>query len=580
MFFEEKELALNKKIMSRHFKFFLLLSNVVVFLFISCNNNNTSNKVKNVSQLNASVAEIIKKNNPSLLKDSGKYENDVSLVFYKVVNQYYQKNNEEPTWSDNGKFNDLGKNLLSYLDTSIRDGLLKEQYHYKDLENIDSVFAKDSTQKLNAAIWAKADFLLTDAYFHILSDLKQGRLVSDSASWKNDASKYDAYFIQSLQNLKTGKQFSKIIDSVQPRFQNYMELKKGIQSFFDSMSKQTFTFVEYPYVKSIKSDSLTFFRQLHKRLGEEGYLNYDKNNLLDSVALSKVLIKYQSKKGLEVDGKVGGNLVNCLNLTDEVRLKRILITLDRYKLLTDPLPARYLMVNLPAYKFQLWDKGKLALTSKIICGKPGTPTPLLSAEINEMVIFPTWTVPSSIVSNEMLPGLRRSSGYLSRRGLSLYNDDGKRIDPSSVNWGKYRSGIPYRIVQSSGNSNALGVMKFNFDNPFSVYLHDTNQRGLFNNSYRALSHGCVRVENWRGLANYIATSDSATFSRNDTLRYNIDSISNWLEDKANRRIRVKNKLQLYIKYFTCEGENGKIIFHDDIYGEDRKLLQQFFLTNN
>lgn len=564
--------------MSRYFRFFLLFTLAISFCITSCNNNDPSNKVKNVSQLNASVAQIIKKNNPSLLKDSGKYDNEVALVFYKVVNQYYQKNNEEPTWSDNGKFNKLGKNLLSYLDTAIRDGLLKEQYHYKALEQIDSVFTKDSTQKLNPAIWAKADFLLTDAYFHILSDLKQGRLVSDSASWKNDVAKFDTYFIKCLQNLKEGNQFSKIIDSIQPKLLGYVELKKGIQSFFDSMSKQTFTFVEYPYDKTIKADSLTFFRQLQKRLGEEGYLHYERNNLLDSVALSKVIIQYQTKKGLEVDGKIGGSVVNCLNLTDEVRLKRVLITLDRYKLLTDVLPSRYLWVNLPAYKFQLWDKGRLVVTSKIICGKPGTPTPLLSAEINEMVIYPTWTVPSSIVSNEMLPGLRRSSGYLSRRGLALYNDDGKRIDPSSVNWGKYRSGIPYRIVQSSGNSNALGVMKFNFENPYSVYLHDTNQRGLFNNSYRALSHGCVRVENWRGLANYIAATDSATFSRNDSSRYNIDSISNWLEDKANRRIRVKNKLQLYIKYFTCEGENGKIIFHDDIYGEDRKLLQQYFLT--
>lgn len=564
--------------MSHHFKFFLFLMSP--FIFISCSENDPPKVVKNFSQLNASVSQLIQKSNETLVKDSGKYSKEISLDFFKVIHQYYKEHNDQPTWSDEGKFNDIGNSMLGYLDTAIRDGLLKEAYHYKELVKINDLMKSDTTQKLNAEIWAKADFLLSDAFFHVLSDLKQGRLVSDSASWKNDESQFDPFFITSIQTLKKEKQLSKIFTDIQPSFSGYIELKKGIQSFVDSMNTKEFTFIEYPYAKSSKADSLTFFRQLQKRLGEEGYLECNKNNLIDSVSLSKVIIKYQNKKKLEPDGKIGSILVNSLNLTDAVKLKVVMITLDRYKLLPRTVPEQYVLVNLPSYQLQVWDKNQVALSSKIICGKPTTPTPFLAAEIDEIVIYPTWTVPSSIISKELLPGLKKNASFLSRKGLGLYDNNGERLDPGSINWEKYKKGIPYKIMQSSGDDNALGVMKFNFNNPYSVYLHDTNQRGLFNKRNRALSHGCVRVENWRGLANYIASRDSASFDSTDVARYNIDSLSTWLQIKVNRRVKVKNKLPLFIKYFTCEGNNGKIVFYDDIYGEDKRLLQQFFLKKN
>ena len=131
-------------------------------------------------------------------------------------------------------------------------------------------------------------------------------------------------------------------------------------------------------------------------------------------------------------------------------------------------------------------------------------------------------------------------------------------------------------MQASGDNNSLGVIKFNFNNPYAVYLHDTNQRYLFKNAARALSHGCVRVQEWARLAYYIAENDSAMTGKRDSLKYTADSIKNWITSKERHRIDIKNHIPLFIRYFTCEGKNGHIKFYNDIYGEDMLLIEKYF----
>ena len=186
-----------------------------------------------------------------------------------------------------------------------------------------------------------------------------------------------------------------------------------------------------------------------------------------------------------------------MNVNDAERFKRIAITLDRYKQLPDSMPEKYIWVNLPAYYMQLRDHDTVALESKIICGKPTTRTPLLNSYITDMVTYPTWTVPNSIIVKQYLPRLKNNPNYLNAIGLHLVDSKGETVNPYDVKWEKYKTGIPYRVMQGSGDDNALGIMKFNFNNAYAVYLHDTNQRYLFKNAARALSHGCVRVQEWQ-----------------------------------------------------------------------------------
>ena len=128
------------------------------------------------------------------------------------------------------------------------------------------------------------------------------------------------------------------------------------------------------------------------------------------------------------------------------------------------------------------------------------------------------------------------------------------------------------MVQGSGDDNALGILKFNFPNKYSVYLHDTNQRYLFSKSSRALSHGCVRVQAWEELAKYILRNDSV-YSVNAVP---VDSLENWLQTKQKKYIPVHKPIPLFIRYFTCDVKEGRLTFYEDIYGEDKRIREKIF----
>jgi len=372
-----------------------------------------------------------------------------------------------------------------------------------------------------------------------------------------------------LNKVKDGQPLSNILNSVQPALKDYQALRRNIPSFLDSMDRKNYTYVSYP-----GKDSLSLLKNVLKRLGESGYSIASAKP--DSAMLADLLTRYQKAKGLKQTGKITAGLASVLNNTDKEKFKRIAITLDRYKQLPATLPEKYIWVNLPAYNLKVWDNDSLALESKVIVGKPGTPTPVINSEISDLIVYPTWTVPNSIIVKEILPGLKRNPGYLARKGLGLYKSNGDPVDPYSVNWSKYNKGIPYLVRQGSGDNNALGVIKFNFKNPYAVYLHDTNQRYLFRNKDRSLSHGCVRVQDWEKLAFYIVRNDSLSSTLPDSMKLNTDSITTWISRKERHTIEIKKKLPVFIRYFGCEGDKNSIRFYDDIYGEDKKLRDKYF----
>lgn len=551
---------------SLHFHFIFLLAFMIVFA--GCGNKKDDEKNIPPAEMDDHVQAKIE----ALLKASaGKETLDDSTIlsFSPVVNYYYSNNGFKPVWSSKEKWQPHADTLLQYIATSERDGLFPESYQYSALQFIMQTIQKDSVKRKEVNIWARADVLMTNAFFHILQDLKQGRIIPDSAAWKNDAGQQQKFFAASLKKVQAGESISNILNTVQPTLKYYQALKKNIPSFLDSMDRKNYTYVNYP-----GKDSLSLLKNVLKRLGESGYSIATAKP--DSVMLNDLISRYQKAKGLKQTGKISAALAGVLNNTDKEKFKRIAITLDRYKQLPATLPEKYIWVNLPAYNLKVWDNDSIAMESKVIVGKPGTPTPLINSEISDLVIYPTWTVPTSIIAKEILPGLKRNPGYLARKGLGLYNSKGEPVNPHSINWAKYSKGIPYMVRQGSGDNNALGVIKFNFANPYAVYLHDTNQRYLFKNKERSLSHGCVRVQDWEKLAFYIVRNDSLSSALPDSMKLKTDSIATWISRKEKHTMVIKKKLPVFIRYFGCEGDNGSIKFYDDIYGEDKKLRDKYF----
>ncbi len=559
------------KIPYQHYSIYIFL-----LFCLSCNNNKKDdNIVTNPNVMNSRVADNIKSILQDALYDSGKIDSSLQIGSPQIVKTYYSRTDYKPVWSSLGKWNMLADSLYQFIALAENEGLFPNDYHFKHLKLLKDSLDADSLTRMNAALWTKADILLTDGFMHIIKDLKQGRLQPDSLSLNKDSVLFDKFFIAALNELLEKKNFSALLVSLQPSHKNYWELKKGIKRFVDSMDRKQYTRLSYPFKRGDAKDSLYFIKLLQKRLLEANCMDSG-FGLPDSARLFSAIKKYQLQNGLQADGKYGKNLVNALNSNDTEKFKRIAITLDRYKQLPEKMPAKYIWVNIPGYYLRLINADTVVIESKVIVGKPETRTPLLTAEISDMVTYPTWTVPNSIIVKQYLPRLKNNPNYISKIGLKLLNSKGEVIDPNTVNWSKYSRGIPYKVMQGSGDNNSLGVIKFNFNNPYAVYLHDTNQRYLFKNASRALSHGCVRVQEWEKLAFYIARNDSILSTRKDSLKYTADSIKNWIAKKVRRQVDVKNHVPLFIRYFSCEGNNGIIKFYDDIYGEDKLLMEKYF----
>jgi murein L,D-transpeptidase YcbB/YkuD len=290
---------------------------------------------------------------------------------------------------------------------------------------------------------------------------------------------------------------------------------------------------------------------------------------MDSTAFVAAIKKFQKKKGLKITGRIAEDVVDALNNSDIVKFKRIAVNLDRYKLLPDTLPHTYIWVNLPSFMLQVYDDDTLVFDSRIIVGDPKTRTPLLTSQVSNFITYPQWTVPYSIIFKEMLPKIQQNIDYLKKENLMVVDNDDNILDPKKIKWSKLsKRHFPYFLKQQQGDNNSLGVIKFNFRNKYSVYMHDTNVRLMFGKSFRALSHGCVRVKEWQKMSDFLV--------RNDTVRYHPDTLRAWIKRQEKHVVSGFQRVPVFLRYFDCEGKNGHIKFYDDIYEEDKFLREKYF----
>lgn len=541
---------------------------LVVLCLTACNNHESIQQkqvVETPEQINARAEDLIKNTLEDLLHHPAKLPDSIKLKNADLLQALYGKSGYNLLWSSKGAFNREADSLFTLIDSCNYYGLFPQDYYAVKLKEWRTLLLNDTAKenKLDAAKWAYADMLSTSAFVQLVKDLKMGRLIPDSVLVKDTSLHAD--FFNRQKEIFASQSVAAFAQSLEPDNNDYRALKGALRAFLPKANFRSYTFIR-------TKDSVLMKKLLYKRIGEEDSIKLLPAKEPDSTAVATAVKKYQRRKKMKEDGKISTALINRLNTTDKEKLYRIAITLDKYKMLP-ALPDEYIWVNLPAFVLQVHQGDSITLQSKIICGKPTTTTPQLTSAISDMVTYPKWTIPASIIKKEILPGLKRNSGYTQRRGFSLVDGNGNEINPYSVNWAKYKSGIPYKVVQGSGDANALGVLKFNFANPYAVYLHDTNQRYLFEKSSRALSHGCVRVQKWHELAQYILRKDSTA----DSTKYtSVDSLDSWLAQKKKKYIKVHQQLPLFIRYFSAEGKDGKLIMHDDVYEEDRRIREKVF----
>jgi murein L,D-transpeptidase YcbB/YkuD len=500
---------------------------------------------------------------------------DDSTILYQLpalINIYKQKG-FRPQWSSSQKWLAQGDSLLLFIENARLYGLFPADYHTHQLSAIKKLFAADAFKDKStrdAATWARADLMLSDAIISIFHDVKLGRLPNDSITLRKDSVLSEEFISSKFNAAASGLSLDVIISTLEPKHKGYRELKTAIRSFLENADFKPIEPINFP-----TKDREALKAAVAKRLFETGYIDSSFTGA-DSLRLVSALKKFQKDKKLTVDGKIGAQTVRMLNLSDEDKFNRIAITMDRYKMLADSMPQKYIWVNIPSYSLRLISADTLVLNSKVVVGKPITRTPVLTSAVSELITYPQWNIPESIVEKEIIPGMKKDTGYLRKKGYMLLNSKNEEVSPDSVEWTKYKKTIPYKVIQGSGDDNALGVLKFNFFNKYSVYLHDTNQRSFFEHDSRALSHGCVRVQEWEKMAYYIMNNEKDSTLKKRSNQITIDSMTHWLVIKEKHSIPLRKKIPVFIRYFTCEANNGQINFFEDIYDEDKKMIELLF----
>jgi len=282
---------------------------------------------------------------------------------------------------------------------------------------------------------------------------------------------------------------------------------------------------------------------LKRRLAAEGDLAAADDDLFFGAAAVDALKHFQSRNGLDVDGVLGKKSLAALNISAAERVAQIEANLERWRAFAHAIPPTRIEVNAAAASAALIVDGERVLAMRAIVGEKKTPTPILVSEVKTIVINPPWVVPESIIRKEILPALARRPDYLEK---------------NRMRW------IDGQLVQEPGEKNSLGRIKFEFANPFHVYLHDTPYRSLFARDERARSHGCVRLEKPVDLAEWLLERDPA---------WPRERIEQTIADGATLRIPLRNSIPVIIAYWTSFVDaDGTVEFRNDIYGRDIRLL--------
>lgn len=303
---------------------------------------------------------------------------------------------------------------------------------------------------------------------------------------------------------------------------------------------------------------------LRERLVLLGDIALDKdyfNERFDNRLLEAVK-QFQTRHGLNADGVIGKDTRAALNVLPQDRTKQILANIHRWDNLANQLGDRFVMVNIPDFNLFLYDKNQVVFKMKTIVGKPDWPTPELSSKITTIEFNPNWNIPRNIIIKDIVPKVLENSRYLDEMHIRAYTNDGSsEIDPNTIDWQQLDiHNLDFAMQQDSGENNALGLVRFEFFNTHAVYLHDTPAKNLFSKDFRALSHGCVRLEQPFALVDYLMR---------DSDRWSQERLQEIIDSGKTTHINVPHPLPVFLTYLTAWiDENGKINFRDDIYGLD------------
>lgn len=286
--------------------------------------------------------------------------------------------------------------------------------------------------------------------------------------------------------------------------------------------------------------------------------------LLYGATLQQAVRAFQTDHGLQPDAVIGPQTIAALNISPQQRQQQVRINLERLRWLDARRQHHSLLVNTAGSKAFLYEGDELRWHSRVQSGTPDRATPFIDSRINRVTLNPSWTIPPTIMREDKLPQIRANPAYFAERNLMVLDSQGRQLDPAAIDWYNPRGVL---LREPPGPNNPLGRMVFRFDNPFSIFLHDTPSQALFARAVRNVSSGCVRVEQADQLADYLF------YSLDNQQR---ERIEQRMASGKTHEIGIRNGPQVLLSYWTAEStDEGQLRFTPDPYGLDAALIKAY-----
>jgi L,D-transpeptidase YcbB len=489
--------------------------------------------------------------------------------YRRHVQRFYQASNYSRAWIRDGQPTRQAMMIVDLLKVADREGL--------DPEDYDGSRWADRIARLQGSNGTEEDAIfdaaLTVCLMRYISDRHIGKINPEHFKFglSGGNKKYDlAAFVQ--ERLINAPDVSLELSQIGPPFAAYKRTLEALQHYLQLAREddgEPLPVTKKPIAAGDPYDGIRRLTRLLRLLGDlpadvtvPGDSNLYQGALVDAVK------RFQSRHGLQPDGRLGEQTLANLNTPLTQRVAQLRLTLERWRWVPYRFTEPPIVVNIPEFRLRAFDgKGNAALAMNVIVGKAFRhKTPVFEKEMRYVVFRPYWNVPPSIQHSEIVPAVQKDRDYIAKKGFEVVTQDGKVVTSGTINddvLAQLRSG-KFAVRQKPGTTNALGLVKFIFPNEYNVYLHSTPSQQLFSQTRRDFSHGCIRVERPAELAAWVLRDKPAWSLEN--------AQAAMTSGNENAQVNLTNPIPVLILYGTAVVDpEGKVHFFNDVYGYDDEL---------
>lgn len=541
------------------------------------------------------------------------------------VKQFYEERDGAPLWTMNGLQEQKVDTLYHFISEAYTHGLPVSSFYFSEVDSCLNLLKNNKVENEPDVLYEALFHLemnLTESFMRYASTMYFGATDPkkvNGSKWLNKTQQIDSLFV--LKSLQGVSHLTSTLEGMAPQNSSYSRLRQEYIRLYPLKDTILPKISEKEIEQGHCDPAVRLVCQRLHLTGELPQSVRETDTLTDAVL--KAVNLFRVNNAIPESDKLDVETMEKLNRPISYYIDRLTANMERLRWKVIPAKGdNYVAVNLPDFTLCAYSQGERVYKTDVCCGRTQNPsgvksrykgdlvvpfgaeTPLLYSEINAIVLNPEWNIPYAIISNEYYPKLvKNNTAVIKKEDLYIVNrKTGKFVQADTIDWGKLRRGnLPYRLFQSSGRHNALGQIKFDFPNSESVYLHDTNNKGAFKKRVRALSHGCVRVQNPFELAKVIYDLNGFDEKKQEELSIVVgnkpttEDGEKYLEEKTEKekeyyeklsdelkkfyrktrptRVNLEKKMPVYFEYFTCfVGDNGYIQYRNDLYYKDGNIL--------